>query len=83
MNFLHGFAIAIDYAFELLFWWKLEAPMTISSKCGLALRRGERTTLAALLGRFLNWLDKAHTELAIQADTKRLTQALDQLNPKP
>ena len=78
-RFLHGVALSLDYAVELLFEWRRSVPMTISSRCGLALRRGEKRTPMALLGKCLNWLSKGHCEGAIKADIERCTWALQQL----
>jgi len=79
---LHGIAISIDYGAEMLIRWRRADPMTISSLCGLALRRGEKWTPAAILGRLLNAISKGHCEAAIEADKHRLEVALAELEAK-
>ena len=79
----HGIAIALDYSVEMAFNWQYGTPMTISSRCGLALKRGERTTILALLGRVLNWLNPGppvHCTMAIAADIVRAQQAIRDLS---
>ena len=78
-TFLHGVAIGLDYGIEGIAFWRVKAPMTVSSQCGLALRRGERTTPLALLGRFLNWLNPgppAHCQDAMATDLLRARQTI-------
>ena len=72
----HGIAIAVDYLLEMTLFWKQARPMTVSSRCGLALRAGEKTTPLALIGRALNKIDPGHTEAAIAADIARAKSAL-------
>ena len=81
-TFAHGVAIAVDYGVEGVFFWRLRAPMTVSSQAGLALKAGQRTTLLALLGRVLNWLNPGHTDQAILADVQRAMNALALLEPQ-
>jgi len=83
MNFLHGIAIALDYCVEMLLRWKKADPMTVSTLCGLALRRGEKWTALALLGKVLNFISTGHCEGAIAADTNRLQTALNEINSTP
>ena len=78
-GFLHGLAIAIDYGMEMLAFWRVAAPMTISSQSGLALRRGDRHTPLAYIGRALNWMNPGHTDAAIKADIMRAHVALVEL----
>ena len=49
--------------------------ITISSLCGLELRKPNPPRWARWLGRFLNTLQANHCELAIAADKLRLEQA--------
>lgn len=81
-TFAHGVAISIDMACELVIFWRRGEPMTISSRCGLALRKGQRWTLGALVGRLLNFISTGHCEGAIAADIERCTLALQELNVK-
>jgi len=75
----HGIAVSIDYGLEMLFYWRDKAPMTLSSRAGLALRAGKRWAPSALLGRLLNWIDPGHTDAAIAADIARANNAIKQL----
>jgi hypothetical protein len=77
---LHGIAISLDYGVEMLFRWRKADPMTVSSLCGLALRRGEKWTVLAVLGKILNFISTGHCESAIEADKERLKTALLELN---
>jgi hypothetical protein len=72
----HGLAIALDYGLEMGFFWRVHAPMTLSSQAGLALRAGQTGSALALLGRVLNWLSTGHTDAAILADIARNQAAL-------
>lgn len=51
--------------------------MTISSRCGLAIRNG---TPLRHLGRMLNRISKNHCELAIMDDIQRAESAIEVLN---
>jgi hypothetical protein len=79
-TFTHGVAIGLDYGLEMVAFWRAKEPMTVSSQAGLALRRKERTTGLARLGRFLNWLSPGHCEQAIAADIARAKQAIADLS---
>ena len=79
MTLGHGIAISLDYGIEMLAFWRAKAPMTLSSQAGLALRRGERWTGSALLGRMLNGISAGHCEAAIVADIERCKNALQAL----
>jgi hypothetical protein len=79
---LFALALALDYCAELIFFWRTHEPMTVSSRCGLALRRGETHTFLALLGRALNALDRDHTEKAIANDINRAMTAILELDSK-
>jgi hypothetical protein len=74
-----GLAIGLDYMIELTAFWRVKTPMTVSSMCGLSLRKGELTTFLALLGRGLNWLNPGHCEAAIVADRLRAKATLAML----
>lgn len=76
---LKAFALGLDYALEITCFWRAYAPTTVSSQCGLALRRGERYTLLALLGRLLNRLQKDHCEGSILDDIQRAYAAIHEL----
>ncbi len=78
---LHGIAISIDYGAEMLCFWRIHAPMTLSSQAGLALRAGKKWTAMALLGRLLNLISAGHTDTAIAADIDRANSALLLLAP--
>lgn len=75
---LHTFAVTFDVLMQGLFWNK-PVPITISSRAGLAARKGD--TRAA---RVINFLacNPRHCEEAIAADTERANEALAILNPK-
>ena len=78
-TFTHGLAIALDYSVELAFNWKRGTPMTISSRCGLALKIGSKWTPLALLGRALNALNPGpppHCMVAMRADVQRAQQTI-------
>ena len=49
--------------------------ITISSMCGLELRKFKPAWWAQMLGGFLNWLQPGHCESAIIADRARLIAA--------
>jgi len=81
-TFLHAFAIGLDYGVELITFWRILAPMTVSTRCDQALvDRKERWTFLALLGRFLNWLSPGHTAAARIADINRAELAISELTP--
>lgn len=71
----HDVFVALDYGLCLLLWLRVEAPMTISSRCGLALRAGKRWTVLALLGRLLDLVSPGHCSSAITADIQRAERA--------
>jgi hypothetical protein len=76
---LHTLAVTFDVLMQGLFW-NAPVPITISSRAGLAARKGN--TRAA---RVINFLahNPNHCEEAIVADTLRANEALAILNPKP
>lgn len=79
LKVIHNIAVAFDYCLSMLLWLRVETPMTVSSECGLALRRGERWTPAAILGRMLNAINSGHTEDAIAADLARCQASIKRL----
>jgi hypothetical protein len=76
---LHTFAVLFDVLMQGLFW-NQPVPVTISSRAGLAARKGN-----ARAARVINFLahNANHCEEAIAADTLRANEALAILNPKP
>lgn len=76
---LHTFAVLFDVLMQGLFW-NTPVPITISSRAGLAARRGNMRA-----ARVINFLahNPSHCEEAIVADTLRANEALAILNPKP
>lgn len=67
-------ARAVDIFFCSIIWRDYD--ITISSMCGLELRKGAQAKWwAKVLGGFLNWLQAGHCELAIQADITRIQAA--------
>ncbi len=57
-------------------WVWRDYDITISSMCGLELRRPLPAWWARVLGGALNFCFKGHCEKAIAADTQRATEAL-------
>lgn len=80
-TYSHTLTIAADIFTASIFWNTED--VTVSSLCGLALRRGETTTFLARLGTLLNKIQTDHCELAIAADLSRSTQASALLNSIP
>ena len=76
---LHTLAVTFDVLMQGLFW-NTPVPITISSRAGLAARKGN--TRAAQCINFLA-CNASHCEEAIAADTLRANEALAILNPKP
>lgn len=76
---LHSFAVAFDMLCQDLFW---NAPIgvTISSRAGLAARRGTAWPARAI---DLLMFNPNHCELAIAADIQRAESALLLLKGKP
>jgi hypothetical protein len=80
-TYSHTLAIAVDI-FTASTFWNTEG-ITVSSLCGLALRRGETRTFLARLGYLLNKIQINHCELAIASDLSRSAQASALLNSVP
>lgn len=58
--------------------------MTISARCGIALKsneKGVRGYLLRLLGKGLNRIDEGHCAGAILGDIRRVNRTLDRLTP--
>ena len=62
-------------------WIWRDYDITISSMCGLELRKAAPARWARWLGGVLNWLQKEHCEMAIASDMLRCMQALKVLGP--
>lgn len=74
-----GYAILIARTLDILCatWLWRDYDITISSICGLQLRRARPAWWAIVLGRwFLNHIEAHHCELAIAADSVRAQEAL-------
>lgn len=76
-TYTHNLAVAVDFFSASLFWNR--ADVTVSSLCGLQLRRraqgeGFQAGLVAL-GDFLEWINPGHCEAAIKADFARMEVA--------
>lgn len=76
-TYSHTLSISVDMLTASIFWNKDD--VTVSSLCGLALRRGESATFLARLGKVLNVLQANHCELAIAADIARANSTIDLL----
>jgi hypothetical protein len=90
LRVLHNIVVAVDYGASMLLWLHVEEPMTISSRCGLALRWPRQPGQAVLrqIGSLLNWIDyparqrgSTHCEEAILADRGRAQAADRRLSP--
>lgn len=80
-TYTHTVVIGVDILTASIFW--NTSNVTVSSLCGLELRRGYKHTPLALLGALLNKISKNHCELAIQADLGRQAKATLLLNSVP
>jgi hypothetical protein len=80
-TYSHTLAIAVDMFTASIFW--NDADVTVSSLCGLALRRRETRTFLAVLGKLLNKIQTNHCELAIAADLSRCSATTALLNSVP
>jgi hypothetical protein len=79
-TYTHALAIAADMFGSAILWANKTADVTISSVCGLELRRealGQKsaTQRLVILGKVLNWIQPGHCEMAIAADMSRLETA--------
>jgi hypothetical protein len=72
-----SYAVTVARAIDILAatLWRRDYDITISSLCGLELRKAAPARWARILGAFLNWLETNHCELAIKADLQRLAEA--------
>ncbi len=74
-------ATAVDVMFATAIW--REYDITISSQCGLQLRKPDPAWWAQWLGWVLNHIQKNHCELAIKDDIQRADAALSILRGEP
>jgi len=72
-GYVFKFLLYIDILFESLIW--RDPGITISARCGLALRHGN-PWFWCKLGKALNWIEKDHCEMAIQNDIDRAEKAI-------
>lgn len=77
-TYSHTLAIAVDILTASVFW-NVE-DVTVSSLCGLAIRKGLTTSFLGRLGWVLNKISKNHCELAIAADLDRMSKGTALLN---
>lgn len=73
-TYSYTLAIGVDILTASIFW-KTQG-VTVSSLCGLALRRGETRTFLARLGKILNKINANHCENAIASDLARQATAV-------
>jgi len=70
MNYVKILAVSVDIFLASIFWNKPD--VTISSLCGLALRKDPNVrSFEGYLGRMLNRIQKDHCEHAIASDIIR------------
>lgn len=80
-TYTHTIAVAVDVFTASILWNSYD--VTISSRCGLALRGvGGHPEWMKSLGRLLNKIQANHCELAIQADMQRAKNAIAYLSQK-
>lgn len=58
---------------------KRDYGITVSSWCGMTLRKGDSSSPYWKLGKFLNFLQKDHCELAMACDRERAQYVIDTL----
>lgn len=80
-TYSHTLAIAVDMATASIFWNR--ADVTVSSLCGLELRKASGNWFLRGLGRALNHLQSGHCESAIAADRARGQATVDLCCPPP
>ena len=80
-TYSHTLAIAVDMLTASIFW--NDEDVTVSSLCGVALRKGQTTTFLARLGKILNKIQANHCEMAITADKARAAQTITFLSSIP
>ena len=78
MSYNKGYVVTLARCIDILAcgWIWRNYDVTVSSMCGLELRRPAPRWWARWLGGFLNWLQTGHCESAIEADTARAVDAL-------
>lgn len=86
-TYSHALAIGVDMLGSALFFSNTGADITISSMCGLELRKQKLgrpyTRRLVVLGHVLNWIQKGHCEMAISADIARCSSAVMVLEATP
>ncbi len=79
---VNALLLPLDYFWAGVFW--MNAGMTISSRCGIAMLTGEsgwKGTVLQRLGRALNRLDPNHCIDAIDGDLARIERTRQKLEP--
>jgi len=78
-TYSHAIVIALDMLGSVLLWTNRGADVTVSSMCGLELRKTHTdapySKRLVWLGRLLNWSEPGHCEAAIRSDLARLEVA--------
>lgn len=79
-TYTHAIAIAADMLGAAFLWSNRVADVTISSVCGIELRKAAKgmtpvSGRLVVLGRALNAIDTDHCEKALEADLERLDTA--------
>lgn len=80
-TFFHALCVAADIFAAAILWTNKGFDITISSMCGLELRKYNLkipgcSKRLVYLGKALNWIQRGHCESAIQADILRCQNAL-------
>ena len=78
LHYNNSYGVVVARSIDILCasWVWRDYDITISSLCGLELRKVAPALWARGLGAFLNWVEANHCELAIMADQERARQAL-------
>jgi hypothetical protein len=79
-TYVFKFLLAFDMFVAALLW--RDDDVTISSYCGLELRKADPKWWARILGGALNWIQAGHCESAITHDQDRAVVALQILGYK-
>ena len=77
LHYNNSYGVVVARSLDILCasWVWRDYDITISSMCGLELRKADPALWARGVGAFLNWVEANHCELAIQADLERSAQA--------
>ena len=77
MTYPKSYALLLARTVDIMLcgWIWRDYDITISSMCGLELRKPTPRGWARVLGGFLNWLQPGHCEHAITADLERVQEA--------